>query len=60
MRLVHLVFLAAPYGIFCLIAVLFARVGLDLIMPLAGYFFTVLFALAMHLSLINHLDELLI
>ena len=49
MRLVHVVFLAAPYGIFCLISVMFARIGINLIQQLSGYFFTVLLALALHL-----------
>lgn len=52
MRLVHIVFLSAPYGIFCLISVLFARIGLDLIGQLAGYFFTVLLALLLHLFIV--------
>ena len=52
MRLVHLVFLAAPYGIFCLISVMFARIGIDLIMQLSGYFFTVLLTLALHLFIV--------
>lgn len=52
MRLVHLVFLAAPYGIFCLISVMFARIGLDLIVQLAGYFFTVLLVLLLHLFIV--------
>ena len=52
MRLVHVIFLAAPYGIFCLIAVMFARTGINLIMQLSGYFFTVLLALALHLFIV--------
>lgn len=52
MRLVHLVFLAAPYGIFCLISVMFARIGLDLIIQLSGYFFTVLLTLSLHLLVV--------
>ncbi|BCA96287.1 proton/glutamate symporter [Legionella antarctica] len=52
MRLVHIVFLAAPYGIFCLISVMFARIGINLIMQLSGYFFTVLLALALHLFIV--------
>lgn len=52
MRLVHIVFLAAPYGIFCLLAVLFARLGFDLILQLSGYFLMVLLALLMHLFIV--------
>ena len=52
MRLVHLVFLAAPYGIFCLISVLFARLGFDLILQLSGYFLMVFLVLLMHLFIV--------
>ena len=52
MRLVHLVFLAAPYGIFCLISVMFARIGLELILQLSSYFFTVLLTLLLHLLIV--------
>lgn len=38
--------LIAPYGIFCLVTVIFAKSGLDLLGSLAGYFATVLFVLA--------------
>jgi Na+/H+-dicarboxylate symporter len=38
--------LAAPYGVFCLVSVVFAKQGFGLIGQLAGYFFTVLFVLA--------------
>lgn len=38
----------APYGIFCLLAKLFADVGIAMIMSLAKYFFTVLFVLLLH------------
>lgn len=37
--------LTAPYGVFCLVVVVFAKQGFGLIGQLAGYFFTVLFVL---------------
>lgn len=48
-NLVLLVMKIAPYGVFCLIAVLFARLGFSLILDLLGYFLTVLFVLFVHL-----------
>ena len=38
----------APYGVFALIARTFATQGLDLILPLLGYFLTLTGALALH------------
>jgi len=52
MRLVHIIFLVAPYGVFCLITVLFARLGFDIIFQLAGYFLTVVFVLLFHAILV--------
>ena len=46
MQLIHTVLRIAPYGVFCLIARLFAQQGIGIIGSLAGYFFTVLLALA--------------
>ncbi|PHQ78201.1 MAG: dicarboxylate/amino acid:cation symporter [Coxiella sp. (in: Bacteria)] len=46
MRLVGWFLLSAPYGVFCLISVVFAKSGFGLVGPLLGYFFTVLFVLA--------------
>lgn len=44
MMLMHL----APYGVFCLLAKLFASLGFGAIADLAKYFFTVLFVLLLH------------
>lgn len=46
MKLISIVLWFAPYGVFCLLAKLFATQGVGLISDLAGYFFTVLAALA--------------
>lgn len=51
MKLVWLVMELAPYGVFALIARTFATQGLDAIMPLAQYFFLVLFVLIAHAAL---------
>ena len=48
LRLVMLLMEAAPYGVFCLIAAVFAREGLDAIVPLAFYFALVLGVLLVH------------
>ncbi len=48
MKMVMLLMVLAPYGIFCLLAKLFAEVGIGMIMSLAKYFFTVLFVLLLH------------
>ncbi|VEG91019.1 dicarboxylate/amino acid:cation symporter [Legionella spiritensis] len=42
MTMVHLIFYVAPYGIFCLVCVLFARDGYMILGQLVGYFLTVL------------------
>lgn len=55
MNLVHLVFLVAPYGVFCLITVLFSRLGFDLLAHLVGYFLTVIMILLLHASLLYSL-----
>lgn len=55
MNLVHLVFWIAPYGVFCLISVLFARLGFDLLAHLAGYFITVIIVLLIHAAVIYSL-----
>ena len=44
-NLVLLVMKVAPYGVFCLIAALFAELGISLILDLLGYFATVIFVL---------------
>lgn len=48
MDLVHIVMSLAPYGVFCLIAKTFAEQGIEAILPMAGYFFTVIAALVLH------------
>ena len=48
MQMVMMLMKLAPYGIFCLLAKLFADVGIAMIMNLAKYFFTVLFVLLLH------------
>ncbi len=48
MRLVLLLMAVAPYGVFCLIARVFAEQGFDAFAPLAKYFVTVLGVLLMH------------
>lgn len=52
-KLIHIIMLLAPYGVFCLIAKLFAVQGFDLIISLLGYFFVVLLALLIHLLVVN-------
>jgi len=51
MRLVMLLMQFAPYGVFFLIAKVFATQGLDAIAPLAKYFFVVLGVLLLHAML---------
>lgn len=48
MKMVMILMQLAPYGIFCLLAKLFADVGIGMIMSLAKYFFTVFFVLMLH------------
>lgn len=52
MKLVTLVMLSAPLGVFCLIAIVFATQGFSAILPLSKYFFTVLFVLFLHFFLV--------
>lgn len=49
MKLVAFIMKISPYGVFCLIAVMFAKVGFSLIRELSAYFLTVLFVLALQL-----------
>ncbi|OGT55095.1 MAG: sodium:dicarboxylate symporter [Gammaproteobacteria bacterium RIFCSPHIGHO2_12_FULL_41_15] len=49
MRLMLLLMQLAPYGVLCLIAVLFVESGLQTIAHLVGYFFLVLFVLLLQL-----------
>ncbi len=48
LRLVMLLMTMAPYGVFCLIAKVFALQGFSAILPLARYFFVVLAVLLVH------------
>ncbi|MGB1883369.1 MAG: dicarboxylate/amino acid:cation symporter [Gammaproteobacteria bacterium] len=48
MKMVEIVMRLAPYGVFALIARTFATQGMDLIVPLIGYFLTLTAALALH------------
>lgn len=48
MKMVMILMNLAPYGIFCLLAKLFAGVGIGVILSLAKYFFTVALVLLMH------------
>lgn len=48
MKLVDMVMSVAHIGVFCLIAKTFAEQGIELILPMASYFFTVLGALGIH------------
>ena len=48
LRLVQMLMQLAPYGVFCLIAKVFAVQGFDAIAPLASYFFVVLGVLVLH------------
>jgi Na+/H+-dicarboxylate symporter len=51
MRLVNIVMKFSPYGIFCLLAVVFAKQGFDVLKELFQYFLIVLLVLAVQLSL---------
>ena len=55
MQLVIIMVKLTPYGVFCLIAHLFAKQGLSFIGHLVGYFFTVLSVLFLHLLFTNSL-----
>lgn len=48
MRMVEIVIRLAPYGVFALITKTFSTQGIDLILPLLGYFMTVIGALLIH------------
>lgn len=48
MRMVNMIMLLAPIGVFALMARSVASQGADVFLPLIGYFFTVLLALAIH------------
>ena len=48
MKIVDMVMLVAPFGVFCLIAKTFTGLGFSAMAPLAKYMFCVLFALLLH------------
>jgi len=48
LKMMMLLMQLAPYGVFCLLAKLFASIGFGAIADLAKYFFTVLFVLLLH------------
>ncbi len=48
LKMMLLLMQLAPYGVFCLLAKLFASIGFSAIADLAKYFFTVLFVLLLH------------
>ena len=52
MQLIMMLINLAPYGIFCLMARLFSEVGWEQILELAKYFFTVVAALVIHLTVV--------
>ena len=51
MSMVQIIMKFAPLGVFCLIAKTFASQGIDMIIPLASYFFTVTIVLLLHVLL---------
>ena len=51
MSTVTIIMKFAPLGVFCLIAKTFATQGIDMIIPLASYFFTVTIVLILHVLL---------
>ena len=55
MNLLTLLMKFTPYGVFCLLAALFAQLGFKAISELASYFFTVLLVLFIHLFVSNSL-----
>jgi len=55
MKLILMLMRAAPYGVFCLLAMQFAKVGFELVYQLMGYFATVLVVLITHVLLSNSL-----
>lgn len=51
-KAVMLVMRTAPYGVFALIAILFAKLGLTVILQLLNYFLTVILVLVLHTILV--------
>ncbi len=54
-KMVQLIMRLAPYGVFALIAAVIGQYGSEIILSLAGYFMTTLFALLVHVLLFNTL-----
>lgn len=52
LKMVSIILWVAPIGVFCLLAKVFASEGFATILPLAKYFFSVLFVLAFHFIVI--------
>lgn len=52
MKLIAMIISITPYGVFCLIAVLFGKSGITLLGQLLGYFVTVLLVLLLQLTLV--------
>jgi Na+/H+-dicarboxylate symporter len=52
MKMVTMLIALAPYGVFCLMATLFAELGWSKISALAAYFFTVAGVLVLHATLV--------
>lgn len=52
MKLITMLIQLAPYGVFCLMAVLFTKIGWQEIGKLAAYFMTVVVALLVHASIV--------
>lgn len=48
MRMIMMLMNFAPYGVFCLVAILFAKFGFDVLEGLLDYFLTVLLVLVVH------------
>ncbi|MFK7731295.1 MAG: dicarboxylate/amino acid:cation symporter [Pseudomonadales bacterium] len=52
MSMVDILMTMAPYGVFCLLAALFADIGIDILGTLAWYFMTVAGVLILHAALV--------
>ena len=52
MKMVLLLIELAPYGVFCLLTKVFASQGFSAVLPMAKYFFVVLFCLVLHVFLV--------
>jgi Na+/H+-dicarboxylate symporter len=52
LKMVTLLMIIAPYGVFCLVAKVFASQGFDAIVPLFKYFFVVLAVLVIHAAIV--------